>query len=265
MHRQFNLSERINIKSFLNQLDSVGSERKKTLISINGRYSEIDTDSIKEVLHDFKNTDTMDKFKKLEQEVIELKTKISVHREKLTIFKEIKDKKEELKQARINLDKTIEENKALIKSPFITELKINLTKYGKMILDKEIAFSIGFNTSDNIDFDIKVENAFGFDNSLDDGHTIKKLLCFIFACAVIETSKDKNFFKFVAFDSPFDGDKNTYQDGVYNALKELKNQGIQTIITSVEDVINNTENLAEIKSNFLVRYLTEKDKLLGDF
>lgn len=242
-----------NKKEFLAQIINI----EKELESLNEKR--------KDILSVLKNTDTMDKFKKLEQEVIELKTKISVHREKLTIFKEIEDKKEELKQARINLDKTIEENKALIKSPFITELKINLTKYGKMILDKEIAFSIGFNTADNIDFDIKVENAFGFDNSLDDGHTIKKLLCFIFACAVIETSKDKSFFKFVAFDSPFDGDKNTYQNGVYNALKELKNQGIQTIITSVEDVINNTENLTEIKSNFLVRYLTEQDKLLGDF
>lgn len=219
----------------------------------------------KEILSVLKNTDTMDKFKILEQEVIGLKTKILVHGDKLAIFDEIATKKEDLKTLRSNLEKVITKNETLTKSPFITDLRTNLTKYGKMILDKEIAFSIGFNTYDNIHFDMKVENAQGFNNSLDDGRTIKKLLCFIFACAVAETSIDKSFFKFVAFDSPFDGDKNTYQDGVYNALKELDSKGIQTIITSVEDVINNYENLAEIKSDYLVRYLSEDDKLLNDF
>ncbi len=242
-----------NKKEFLAQIENIEKELEKL------------NEQRKEILSVLKNTDTMDKFKTLESGVIDLKTKIAVHEEKLTIFDEIETKKEDLKEARAELEKVIKENKTLIKSPFIKDLKANMTKYGKMILDKEIAFSIGFNTIDNIEFDIKVENAHGFDNSLDDGHTIKKLLCFIFACATTETFLDKNFFKFVAFDSPFDGDKNTYQNGVYNALKELKNKGIQTIITSVEDVINNSENLAEIKSNFLVRSLSEEDKLLGDF
>lgn len=134
-----------------------------------------------------------------------------------------------------------------------------------MILDNEISFSIGFNTSDNIEFNIKVENANGFNNYLDSGHTIKKLLCLIFDCGLAETYKEKNFFKFVAFDSPFDGDNNTYQEGVYRALHELNSKGIQTIITSVEDVIHNNDNLAEIKSNYMVRHLDESDKLLGEF
>ena len=81
----------------------------------------------------------------------------------------------------------IEENKKIISSPFILQIKSNLIKYGKMIFNKELAFSIGFNTSDNIDFSLKVENSSGFDNALDEGHTIKKLLCFIFAVALAES------------------------------------------------------------------------------
>ncbi len=255
-------------KQIVEERTEVFKENKKEFLAqITNIEQELENlnEQRKEILSVLKNTDTMDKFKILEQEVVELKTKILVHEDKLTIFDEIETKKGELKTARNELEKVISENKTLSKSPFITDLKTNLTKYGKMILDKEIAFSIGFNTADNIDFEMKVENAQGFDNSLDDGHTIKKLLCFIFACAVTETSKDKNFIKFVAFDSPFDGDKNTYQDGVYNALKELNSKGIQSIITSVEDVINNPDNLAEIKSNYMVRHLSEQDKLLGDF
>ena len=148
----------------------------------------------------------------------------------------------------------------------IPNIKNNLIKYGKIVFGKEIAFSIGFNTSDNIDFDIKVENnKLGFDNSLENGHTIKKLLCFIFSASIVEAHKNNNFFKFIAFDSPFDGDKNTYQEGIYKAIKELSLHGIQVIITSVIDVINNEENLLEIQDKYLIRHLSEDDKLLSDF
>lgn len=220
----------------------------------------------KDILFVLKNTDTMEKFKELEKEVINLKTKIEVLKNKLNIFKEIEEKKKELENKEEDLKKVIKENKKLISSDFILNIKNNLIKYGKIVFGKEIAFSIGFNPSDNIDFDIKVENnKLGFDNSLENGHTIKKLLCFIFSASIVEAHKNNNFFKFLAFDSPFDGDKNTYQEGTYKAIKELSLHGIQVIVTSVVDVINNEENLLEIKDKYLIRYLSEDDKLLGDF
>jgi uncharacterized protein YydD (DUF2326 family) len=271
----FPVDLKVNYESVINFNKQIAEERTKVfkenreeflaqIVNIEKELTNLN-EKRKSILSVLKTTDTMNKFKDLEKEVIDLKTKILVHEDKLNIFRIIEEYKDSLKEKAKELEKVILENKTLVRSPFINDFKVNLTKYGKMVLDKEIAFSIGFNTADNIDFEMKVENAQGFNNSLDDGHTIKKLLCFIFACALTETSKDKNFFKFVAFDSPFDGDKNTYQDGVFNALKELNNKGIQTIITSVEDVINNPENLAEIKSSYMVRYLTEQDKLLGDF
>jgi hypothetical protein len=134
----------------------------------------------------------------------------------------LENNKEELEKKVEELKKVIKENKKLISSDFILNIKNNLIKYGKIVFGKEIAFSIGFNTSDNIDFDIKVENnKLGFDNSLENGHTIKKLLCFIFSASIVEAHKSNNFFKFLAFDSPFDGDKNTYQEGTYKAIKEF--------------------------------------------
>lgn len=252
------MEERIQIfkenkQEYLAQIENI----EKELLSLN--------DERKNMLSILKNTDTMDKFKELEKEVINFKTKIEVLKEKLNIFEEIEKKKLDLEKKEKELKKVIQENKKLISSDFIANIKKNLIKYGKMVFNKEIAFSIGFNTSDNIDFDIKVENKFGFDNSLEDGHTIKKLLCFIFSASIIEAHKEKNFIRFLAFDSPFDGDKNTYQDGVYNVIKELSRDNIQTIITSVTDVINNENTLSEIKNKYLIRYLNENDKLLGDF
>lgn len=242
-----------NKKEFLAQIENI----EKELFSLNDQRSSI--------LSVLKNTDTMDKFKELEKEVINFKTKIEVHKARLTIFDDIAEKKRELKSKKDELIIIIEENKQIIISPFITQIKNNLIKYGKIVFNKELAFSIGFNTSDNIDFDLKVEDSHGFDNALDEGHTIKKLLCFVFAASLAEAYKDKQFIKFVGFDSPFDGDKNTYQNGVYTAIKELKSKNIQTIITTVTDVVKDANNLQEIKDNYVVRYLNEKDKLLGDF
>ncbi len=242
-----------NKEEYLAEIENI----EKELSSLN--------DQRKNMLSILKSTDTMEKFKELEKEVVDFKTKIEIHKEKLNIFEEIEEKKTELEDKKEELKEVIKENKSLIASEFIATIKSNLIKYGKMVFDKEIAFSIGFNTHDNIDFDIKVENQHGFDNSLEDGHTIKKLLCFIFSASIIDAFKDQNFIKFIAFDSPFDGDKNTYQDGVYNVIKELSNHNIQTIITSVSDVINNETNVKEINENYVVRYLSEEDKLLGDF
>ncbi len=242
-----------NKKEFLSQVKNIEREL------------EVLNEKRVNILSVLKNTDTMQKFKDLEKEVISLTSKIAVHHNKLEIFTEIEAKKDELKTKRDHLNLVIRENKKLTTNPFIGELKKNLIKYGKLVFNKEIAFSIGFNTSDNIDFDLKVEDTNGFDNSLEDGHTIKKLLCFIFSAAIVETYKEKNFIKFLAFDSPFDGDKNTYQQGVYAAIKELQKYDIEVIITSICDAIKAPEMLKEIEEKYTIRTLGTDDKLLGNF
>lgn len=175
-----------------------------------------------------------------------------------------------LKSAQDDLQKVIEENKTLISSYFINILQVSIAKYGRMILKKEVTFLIDLNISNDIEFIIKVENDKvkndeDSNDNLNDDTTIKKLLCLIFASALAETYVQKRLIKFVAFDSPFDGDKNTYEDGIYRAIHELNRKGIQTIITSNENVIHNSANLLEIKNEYMTDYFSNDDKLMGDF
>ena len=165
-----------------------------------------------------------------------------------------------LKNAQSDLQKVIEENKKLIHSYFIDRFKNIFSKYGKMVLDKEVTFLIDFNTSNDIEFSITVKN----DEEINDT-TKQKLLSFIFASALAETYVQKKLIKFVAFDNPFDGDKNIYENGIYNAIHQLDRIGIQTIITSNEDAIKNKEILLEIKDQYLTDYFSDDDKLMGDF
>jgi hypothetical protein len=170
-----------------------------------------------------------------------------------------------LKNAQSDLEKVIEENKTLISSRFIDRLKYNITKYGNIILNKEVAFLIDLNTSNDIEFSIRVKNDEKSSDDLNDKTTIKKLLCLIFASALADTYAQKRLIKFVAFDSPFDADYNTYEDGIYSAIQHLNKIGIQTIITSNEDVIRIPEILSEIKNEYMTDYFSANDKLMGDF
>ena len=170
-----------------------------------------------------------------------------------------------LKNAQDDLEKVIEENKTLTSSHFINRLKDSVAKYGRIILDKEITLSIDLNTSNDIEFGIKVKNDEESNDNLNDDVTIKKLLCLIFASALAETYVQKRLIKFVAFDSPFDGDNNSYEDGIYSAIHELHRMGIQTIITSNENVIHNSKNLLEIENEYMTGYLSDDDKLMGDY
>ena len=170
-----------------------------------------------------------------------------------------------LKNAQNDLEKVIEENKTLISSRFIDRLKYSVAKYGRIILGKEVNFLIDLNSSNDIEFSINVKNNEDPNDNLNDNPSIKKLLCLIFASALAETYAQKRLIKFVAFDSPFDGDKNSYGDGIYRAIHELNRIGIQTIITSNENVIHNPENLLEIKNEYMTDYFSDNDKLMGDF
>jgi len=168
-------------------------------------------------------------------------------------------KSAKLQTAQSELLKIIEENKTLVDSYFIEKLQISINKYGRMVFDQEVTFSIIFNALDDIEFNIKVND------EIADNVTVKKLLCFVFSSALAEVYVEKRLIKFVAFDSPFDGDKNSYEEGIYKVINELNRKGIQTIITSNEDAIQNPENLLEIKDEYLTGYLSGDDKLMGEF
>jgi len=243
--------------------------KKKFEASLQGIDGELQTLNAKrkEMLGILRETNTMAKFKMLEKEMIEIKSSIKLHESKLEIFKKIDSLKEAIERDRNSLDAIIKQKESLAKTDFVDELKKSVKMFGKIVFDRDLAFSVGYNTNNNLEFDLKIASSSskGFDNFEDDGYTVKKLLCFVFSASLAYTHNNEHFFKFVAFDSPFDGDKNVWQNGVYKALKKLAEGGIQTLITTITDEIKNAENLQEVKDEYARRTLSEKDKLLGDF
>ncbi len=251
--------ERINIlqenkTSFLAELETIESE----LYALNNKR--------KDMLSVLTDSDSMSKFKKIEKEIIELETNINKEKSKIDKFDsleakilELESKQNQIKTVVIQIRSSISEfNKNSL-------IKKNIGVFARLMFNEEALFSVGLNTYNNIEFNLKLSNNNNFDNKRDDGHTFRKLLSFLFSIAVLVSYKENRFFKFAVLDSPFDGDKTDYQDGLYKVIEKVSNEyDMQIILTSVEDEIKNLD-LKQEALKLQIRYLTEKDKLIGEF
>lgn len=211
-------------------------------------------------------SDTMGKFKKLEQEVVDISVNIENKKNQLKQFDDIEEKTKELNNKKDEIKEKIECIKKKVNSINETNaIKFNILKYARIIFGEEALFTVGLNSSNNIEFSLKLSNNNNFDNKRDEGNTIKKLLSFLFSISILVSYKDVNFFKFAVLDSPFDGDKTDYQKGLYKAIKEISSDyDLQIIITTIDDEIKDEIMLQESK-DLCVKCFTEENKLMGDF
>ncbi|RLA78118.1 MAG: hypothetical protein DRG78_15885 [Epsilonproteobacteria bacterium] len=243
-----------NKKSFIIDLEVI----EKELYSLNKKR--------KDMLSVLTDSDTMSKFKKIEKEIIEIETNINKEKLKLEKFElleskitEIDTKSDTLKSVVTEIQMSISEfNKASL-------IKTNIGIFANLMFNEEALFSVGLNAHKNIEFNLKLSNNNNFDNKRDEGHTFRKLLSFLFSIAILVSYKDRGFFKFAVLDSPFDGDKTDYQDGLYRLIEKVSSEyDMQIILTTVEDEIKNDELSNEAKRH-TIRYLKENDKLIGEF
>lgn len=239
-------------------------EFEQELVSINNRLFDLNSQR-SEALSVLKDTDTMSKFKRLEREIIEIEAGVKYQEDKLSLFDKIEQSKLEIEDAHSKLKTIKVETSNSLKNNMIGTIKKNIDYYSRRIFGEDALFSVGLNTHDNIEFSLDIANNGNFDNEKAEGHTIKKLLCFVFGAALLKSYKDTSFFKFIAFDSPFDGDKDDYQLGLYEAFKDLASLDMQIIVTTILDEVKDFTMRNEITKSYTVLFLSSKSRLLGEF
>ena len=252
-------SERIEIlqdnkKSFITDLEFI----EENLYILNNKR--------KDILSVLTDSDTMSKFKKIEKEIIEIETNINKEKLKFEKFELLESKITEIYTKGDELKNVVVEIQISISNFNKTSLiKTNIGIFAKLMFSEEALFSVGLNAHKNIEFNLKLSNNNNFDNKRNEGHTFRKLLSFLFSIALLVSYKNNSFFKFAVLDSPFDGDKTDYQDGLYKLIEKVSIEyNLQIILTSVEDEIKNDELTREAKIH-TIRYLKENDKLIGEF
>lgn len=233
-------------------------EIENKLIELNNRRQQIIS-----VLLD---KDSFSKFKKLEKEIVELKTKIEFLKEKLKKFGELEkleQEKEKLIQKLKELNKEIKKMVDSINKGNFAKL---IDKFSQIIFNERAIFVVSLNKNGNLEFKLKIADNDNFENQKDEGHTFRKLLSFLFSLVVLIYHKDERFFRFNVIDSPFDGDIYRYQKGLFKAIEIASTEyNLQIILTTIEDEIKDKKIFEHLKKNYEIALLTEKNKLLGNF
>lgn len=227
--------------------------------NINLELEKLNNDR-KNALSILQTTDTMEKFKLLEKEVIEISNQIYYNQQILQEFEELEKRKREIAEKEKELQILIETIKSKLQNETLISIKEIFSKYSKIILKEDIRLSVGLNTNNKIQFN----PVFVDDHDKDKGNTIQKLLCFIFAISLADFYREVSFFRVVGFDCPFDGDIEEYQNGLFEAIKELDTLGIQAIITTIDDEVKDSQN-KDFVNQHAILHLSEENPLLIKF
>jgi len=220
----------------------------------------------KELLSVLTDTDTFSKFKKIEQEIVTIKTNISLVEERYKKLREYKCKLRRVKVLNKRRNRLVLKLDHSIKTPSDTLVTIKDTfkKLSRTVLGVDAILNIALNSNDNLVFETKViDTAVILDNSKEEGEAYSRMFCFIFDASIALTYKNENFFHFIAHDGLFDNLGIEYKKGIVEVLDLLVKNRIQYIFTSIEDEIDNEDFLLLCKSEYLVRELADtKEKRL---
>jgi uncharacterized protein YydD (DUF2326 family) len=243
-----------NIHDFQQSLDYVNEE----LFNLNKERSKI--------LEFLIDKDAMDKFKQLESEIMSLKVKLEFLKQKLSEFDLLDEYIKREEELNLKLKKVNRIIKKLVKRTNTGKFIKIINHFSKLIFGEDAIFVVSLNTNNNLEFQLKISDIDGnYENLKDEGHTYRKLLSFLFSLSVAIYHIEEKFFRFVAIDSPFDGDIEQYQEGLYKAIVESSQKGLQIIATSIEDEIKISTIKNEILGKYTILYLKDDDKLLMNF
>lgn len=240
-------------------LKSEHQKIEKRLLEIDDILLEKNTKR-KELLSVLTDTDTFSKFKKIEQEIVIIKTNISLVEEKYKKLKEYKCKLRRVKILNKRKSKLVTQLDHSIKTPSETLITIKATfkRLSRMVLGVDAILNIALNSNDNLVFETKViDTTVVLNNSKEEGEAYSRMFCFIFDASIALTYKNQNFFHFVAHDGLFDNLGIEYKKGIIDVLNLLVQNGLQYIFTSIEDEIDNEEFLSLCRTEYLVKELAD--------
>ena len=233
------------------------------------RLSEIDdilmleNTKRKELLSVLTDTDTFSKFKKIEQEIVTIKTNISLVEEKYRKLREYKCKLRRVKVLNKRRDRLVVKLDHSIKAPndILVSIKETFKRLSRLVLGVDAILNIALNSNDNLVFETKViDTTVILDNSKEEGEAYSRMFCFIFDASIGLTYKHQKFFHFIAHDGLFDNLGIEYKKGIMTVLNLLVENGLQYIFTSIEDEIDDKEFLELRKSEYLIKELTDTNE-----
>lgn len=236
--------EQSNIQKRLNEIESLLSEentKRKNLLSV------------------LTETDTFSKFKEIEQEIVDIKSRIYTTEEFEKLLRGYSCRLRKIRILNRRKEKIILNIDHSLKNPTenFKNIKTTFKEISKMVFGVEAILIASLNSHNNLEFKTKIiDTKKILENTKEEGEAFGRMFCFIFDVAVLLTHKDSRFFNFIAHDGLFDNLGKQYKDGLISVINYLKENGIQYIFTSIEDEIDG-EFLSLCKTEYLVKELAD--------
>lgn len=205
-------------------------ENENELFSVNQRLKELNIER-SDKLSFIKNTSYLDKYKKLNEEIISLNVEINTLENKLETSEKIKkirelisdkedEKKDLIKEIKIDRDDVVRSLDGIY-----SKIKDRFTDFVKVVLDKDGLLTTEMNKEGNLQYWAGMVNSQGQKTSESDGHSYQKILCIGYDIAVLCAYLDKKFLRFI------------YHDGGLETLDNRKKiQFLNYVATTSQDL-----------------------------
>ncbi len=241
---------------------------KAEKIKISNRLDEIEpilekyNNKRKSLLSVLVDTDTFSKFKKMENEIVEIKNKIYSTESYAKLLRGYSCRLRRVRILNRRKEKVILSIDHSLKNPSekFQAIKDTFKVISKMVFGVEAILIATLNSQNNLVFKTKViDTKKILENTKEEGEAFSRMFCFIFDVSVLLTHKE-NFFKFIAHDGLFDNLGHQYKSGLISVLNLLAENGIQYIFTSIEDEIDTKDFLVLCKTEYLTKELADTNE-----
>lgn len=236
-------------------------QKQSLLNSVNENLSTLNNRRVT-LLKKLREIESFEKYKDVQQKIIELNIKKNKIEEQLSAIRSIKDYQVEKQKKNLSLEELKSKIEKLIDTATdkAKEIKDYFSTYIKDIVRCSGMLNIKRLSTGNIEFQYNTYDDKGNSTYEKDGHTYLKEICACVDLAILSSYSTKSFYKFVLHDGCVDGDDFRIATAYLSLARKLaEEKGLQIILTIIENDVTNddTSNLFGITNNEIVLELND--------
>lgn len=214
-------------------------EVEDNLRRVNKELTELNTQR-RQLLSFLQNTDIFDKFKQLNQEIVNIRTDIEVlerQRKLLTKLSELAQHIKDLEDERDRLQGEVQ--KGLLAEghnpdSLFSKIRLYFNEIVERVINRQALLTVKQNNTGNLDFKAEILDQKGKRTDADMGRSYRKLLCVAFDMAVARAYLDKKFPHFIYHDGIFETLDDRKKYNLLAVIREYADLGLQQIITMID-------------------------------
>ncbi|AOT05987.1 DUF2326 domain-containing protein [Arthrobacter sp. U41] len=186
-----------------------------------------------------RETETMQKFRSLSQEISTLEGQLGVLQEKrksaarlTTLRQDVREHEQSANALQTKVERNIAASSTSKKSTF-SVVRGYFSEIIHEVLHEDAILGARFNDSGGLDFYAEFLDAKGMATSADRGTTYRKLMCIAFDLAILRAHINVPFPRFVYHDGAFEALERRPKENLLRVLRSYANLGLQPIVTAL--------------------------------